>query len=130
VFRNDTARAYVTAYARACLYVGDVFKSATLALALSARNWPLVQAKEASAGEVPVDKQQKFERVYVESSPPYLPVNTGVPVALRTSSLHVKNSQLVRIQFERAVGMSGGDRGELLSVLARRSGCQPMKYCR
>lgn len=99
VFRNDTARAYVTAYARACLYVGDIRKSVALALALSARNWPLVQAKEASAGEVPVDKQQKFERVYSEGSPPYLPVNTGAPVALENVQLTRESSQLVRIQL-------------------------------
>jgi hypothetical protein len=99
VFRNDTARAYVTAYARACLYAGDIRKSAPLALALSARNWPLVQAKEASVGEVPVDKQQKFERLYGENSPPYLPVNTGVPVALENVQLTRESSQLVRIQL-------------------------------
>ncbi len=99
VFRNDTARAYVTAYARACLHAGDVRKSAPLALALSARNWPLVQAKEASVGEVPADEQQKFERVYGDSSSPYLPVNPGALVALDNVQLTRESSQVVRIQL-------------------------------
>jgi hypothetical protein len=99
VFRNDTARPYITAYARACLYAGDVRKSAPLALALSARNWPLVQARGTSVGEAPLDKQQKFERVYGENGPPYLPVNAGVPVVLENVRLTRENSQFVRIQL-------------------------------
>jgi hypothetical protein len=99
VFRNDTARPYVTAYARACLYVGDVHKSAALALALSSKNWPLVQAKEVNPGEVPVAEAQKYEEVYVEDSSPFPPANPGTPVSLENVQLTRENAQLVRIQF-------------------------------
>jgi glycopeptide antibiotics resistance protein len=99
VFRNDTARPYVTAYARACLYAGDVHKSADIALALSARNWPLVQANEASPGEVPVDEAQKYEQVYGEDSSPFPPINAGTPVSLENVGLTRENAQLVRIQL-------------------------------
>jgi hypothetical protein len=99
VVRNDTARPYITAYARACLYAGDIRKSAALALALSAKDWPLIQAKETSAGEVPAAEQQKFERVYGAGSPPFPPVNAGTPVALANVQLTRENSQLVRIQL-------------------------------
>jgi hypothetical protein len=99
VFRNDSARPYVTAYTRACLFAGDVRKSATLALALSAKNWPLVHAKETSVSDVPVDEQQKYERVYGEDGSPFLPVNASVPVALENVQLTRETSQLVRIQL-------------------------------
>ena len=99
VFRNDTARAYVTAYARACLYVGDVSKSAALALGLSAGNWPMVQSKATSVNDLRSDEQQKFERVYSEDSPSYPPVNAGVPVTLENVQLTRESSQLVRIQL-------------------------------
>lgn len=99
VFRNDTARPYITGYARACLYVGDVRKSAALALALSAKNWPLVQSKETSVNDVRSDEQQKYERVYGENSPPYAPVNAGAPVILENVQLTRESSQLVRIQL-------------------------------
>jgi hypothetical protein len=99
VFRNDTARPYVTAYARACLYAGDVHKSPVLALVLSARNWPLVQAKQASPGEVPADEAQKYERVYGEDSSPVPPVDAGTPVSLGDVRLTRENAQLVRIQL-------------------------------
>ena len=99
VFRNETVHPYVTAYARACLYAGDVRKSGALTLALSAKNWPLVQAREASVGEVPVDKLQKFERVYGEDGPLYPPVSAGAPVVLENVQLTRENSQLVRIQL-------------------------------
>ncbi len=60
----------MTAYARACLYVGDVRKSASLALALSAKNWPLVQAKESSAGEVPsATKRRSMSRFMGKTAP-------------------------------------------------------------
>jgi len=99
VFRNDTARPYVTAYARACLYAGDVHKSASLALALSAKNWPLVQAEEGSPGEVPIDEAHKYEQVYGEDSSPFPPVNAGTPVSLENVQLTRENAQLVRIQL-------------------------------
>ena len=46
VFRNDTAHPYVTAYARACLFDGDVRNSPRLALALGSRKWPLVHSEK------------------------------------------------------------------------------------
>jgi hypothetical protein len=99
VFRDDTARPYVTAYKRACLYAGDVHKSASIALALSAKNWPLVQAKEASPGEVPADEAQKYEQVYGEDNSSFPPVNAGTPVSLENVQLTRENAQLVRIQL-------------------------------
>ncbi len=99
VFRNDTARPYVTAYARACLYAGDVHKSAPLALALSTRNWPLVQAKEPSVNAVTDATAQKYEKTYGEDSTPFPPLHEGVPVSLSDVQLTRENSQLVRIQL-------------------------------
>lgn len=99
VFRNDTVRPYVTAYARACLYAGDIHRSASLALALSAKNWPLVHAKEGSPGEVPINEAQKYEQVYGGDSASFPPVNAGKPVSLENVQLTRENAQLVRIQL-------------------------------
>lgn len=99
VFRNNMARPYITAYPRACLYVGDVRKSAALAVALSAKNWPLVQAKERTMEEVPADEQRKFERVYIQDSLAFPQVGMGTPVTLANVQLTRENSQLVRIQL-------------------------------
>ncbi len=52
VFRNDTAHPYVTAYAKACLFVGDFRDSAQLAVALSANGWPLVNSETERSGNV------------------------------------------------------------------------------
>ncbi|HVM63080.1 MAG TPA: YfhO family protein [Verrucomicrobiae bacterium] len=99
VFRDDTARPYVTAYGRACLYAGDVHQSATLALALSAKNWPLVQAKEATPGDVPADEQRKYEEVYGQDSPPFPPLTAPAPVTLQHVQLTRENAETVRIQL-------------------------------
>jgi hypothetical protein len=99
VFRNDSARPYVTAYARACLYAGDLHKSASIAWALSAKNWPLVQAKESTPGEVPVDEAQTYEQVYGEDSPPAPPLVAGRPVPLEHVQLTRENAEVVRIQL-------------------------------
>jgi hypothetical protein len=99
VFRNDTARPYVTAYGRACLYAGDVHQSALLALALAAKNWPLVQAKETSVNEVPAGEAQQYERVYGNDSSPSPPVNAGTAVPLQNVRLTRDNSQLVHIEL-------------------------------
>lgn len=66
VFRNATARGYVTAYAGACAFVGDVRESAGLTLALAAQDWPLVQ-RPASDRDL-----ARYTRVYpgVAQSPP------------------------------------------------------------
>ena len=92
-FRNDTARPYITAFGKACLYVGDVRKSAALALALSAKNWPLVQAGDASGD------QQKYEKVYGEDSSPFPPVTESVSVPLGDVQLTRDNSELVHIKL-------------------------------
>src|SRR2546430_1205078 len=96
VFRNDTARSYITAFARACLYAGDVRKSAALALALSAKNWPLVQPKEAEVQTWRPDdgNMRKYEKVYREDSSQFPPVNEGAPVALGDVQLTREDSQL------------------------------------
>jgi hypothetical protein len=99
VFRNDAAHPYLTAYARACLYVGDVHHSAQPALALAAKNWPLVQAKQASPDELPGAEAQQYERVYSDDSTPVLPVNAGTLVPLENVLLTRENSQLVQIQL-------------------------------
>jgi hypothetical protein len=99
VFRNDTARPYVSAFAKACLYTGDVRKSAALALALSAKNWPLVQAKKPTAFETPRATLQPYEKVYGEDSSPFPPVTESVPVPLGDVQLTRENSQLVRIKL-------------------------------
>jgi hypothetical protein len=99
VFRNDTARPYITAFTRACLYAGDVRKSAVLALTLSAKNWPLVQAKETGVNNVPTDEQRKFERIYGEDSSPFPPINAGTPVAFENVQLTRESSQLIRIKL-------------------------------
>jgi hypothetical protein len=99
VFRNNTAHPYVTAYTRACLYAGDARKSASLALALSAKNWPLVQAKESNVGEVPNATAQKYEKIYGEDNSPFPPLNEAAPVTLTDVQLTRKNSQLVHIQL-------------------------------
>ena len=99
VFRNDSARPYVTAYARACLYKGDVRKSVSLALALSAKNWPLVQAEEPTAFAPPRAPLQPYEKVYGEDSSPFPPVTESVPVALGDVQLTRDNSQLIHIKL-------------------------------
>lgn len=99
VFRNDSAHPYVTAYARACLYAGDLHKSASIAWALSAKNWPLVQANEPSPGEVPGDEAQKYEQVYGEDSPPAPPLGAGTPVPLEHVQLTRENAEVVRIEL-------------------------------
>ena len=99
VFRNDTARPYITAYARACLYAGDVRQSANLALVLAAKNWPLVHAAQASVGELPVSERDKYELVYGADAQQIPPADPGTAVALQNVQLTRENSQLVRIQL-------------------------------
>lgn len=66
LFRNPGARPYVAGYGRADLYVGDVRDSAQLALALSERAIPLVQAPAARLVDVPIDRLREFDVIYVE----------------------------------------------------------------
>ncbi|HTS18158.1 MAG TPA: 6-pyruvoyl-tetrahydropterin synthase-related protein [Verrucomicrobiae bacterium] len=99
VFRNEMVHPYVTGYGRSCLYAGDIHQSAALALALSAKNWPLVQAKEATPGEVPVDEQRQYEQVYGQDSPPFPPITAATPVTLEHVQLTRENAENVRIQL-------------------------------
>jgi hypothetical protein len=69
VFRNPTARPYVSAYADACLFAGDVRASPRLALELSARRMPLVHA-EAHVAALSTDELRRYARVYVHGEPP------------------------------------------------------------
>lgn len=89
VFRNDTAHAYITAYARPCSYTGDVRESAQLALALAAKNFPLVQEYKP-AGTV---------AAYDGKSPTYPPGGDGVVVPLSDVTLEREKSGLIRIKL-------------------------------
>jgi len=76
VFRNDSARPYVSANSRACLYIGDFRKSAPLALALASKNFTLVQGdKTPSAGQ--------YARVYEEGAAAFAPVGESAAVMLQ-----------------------------------------------
>ena len=66
LFRNPTARPYVSAYAKTYLYVGDVRGSPRLALALAARQFPLVHAPAASAAGLAPDRLRRLEAIYVQ----------------------------------------------------------------
>jgi hypothetical protein len=92
VFRNDTAGPYVSAFARACLYDGDVRDSARLALALEARNWPLVH------GTAGPDAHAQYEAVYHrgDDSPP---LRNGELVPLANVELTRVNAERVRIRL-------------------------------
>ena len=92
VFRNDSARPYVCAYARACLFDGELRDSPRLALALDAHNWPLVHApaRPESAG--------KYESVYRDGSAPP-PLRNGEMVPLADVQLVRENAQRIRIHL-------------------------------
>jgi len=66
LFRNPTARPYVSAYAKTYLYVGDVRGSPRLALALAARQFPLVHAPAAGAAGLAPDRLRRLEAIYVQ----------------------------------------------------------------
>ena len=93
VFRNDGAHPYVTGYARACLFDGDCRNSAQLALALAARNWPLVH------GPARGDDVAKYERVYRDGEAPVAPLRNGEPVPLADAQLVRQDAQRVRIHL-------------------------------
>ena len=76
VFRNDNARPYVSAFARACLFDGDVRESARLSLALSAHDWPLVE-NESNLPRLP---QDMYEKVYQDGNAPLPPLRDGEAV--------------------------------------------------
>lgn len=94
VVRNPRARPYLTAYLQACGYVGEVADSARLALALAARDWPLVHLDSLATAA-------SYERVYASAagdgganvvvvrpeSPPPVPDRPGEPVTVRSMRL-------------------------------------------
>ena len=92
VFRNDTARPYVTGYARACLFDGDVRDSPRLALTLAARHWPLVH------GVTRVDDVAKYENVYRDGNAPP-PLRNGELVPLTDVQLVREDAERIRIHL-------------------------------
>jgi len=91
VFRNDTAHPYLTGYARACLFDGDLRDSPQLALALAARNWPLVH-KTADA-----DATSEYERIYGNGGPPIAPSRDNELVPFADLNLVRDDAQRIRI---------------------------------
>jgi hypothetical protein len=91
IFRNDSAHEYVTGYERACLFVGDVRQSPQLALALNARDWPLVHSDTERAGN--------FAQVYRVGGPTFPPLQNGKRVPLDNVSLVRENNDRVRISL-------------------------------
>jgi len=91
VLRNDNAHAYVTGYARACLFDGAVTNSPQLALMLTARNWPLVHGAGRDAG--------KYEQVYRDGQQVFMPARNGETVALADVQLDRPDPQHVRIRL-------------------------------
>jgi hypothetical protein len=119
VFSNATAHAYVTAYARPCLFVGDVRGSPKLALDLAARNWPLVHSEKPF--EAAMIGEARYEIVYFfhgeghemmvrpgllnnlsifnETTPPRLPRNSGEVVPLAGVTLVREDPQKIRVHL-------------------------------
>jgi hypothetical protein len=93
VFCNDTAHPYVTGYARACLFDGDLRDSPQLALALAARNWPLVH-KPAGA-----DAASKYERIYGNGDPPMAASRDNELVQFTDLRLVREDAQRIRIHL-------------------------------
>jgi hypothetical protein len=91
VFRNDAAHPYITAYERACLFIGDVHQSPQLALALSARDWPLVHSETDRSGD--------FAQVYRAGVPAPPPVQNGKRVPLENMQFTRENHQLIRVKL-------------------------------
>ncbi len=95
VFRNNSARPYVTGFARACLFDGDLRDSPTLALTLAIRNWPLVH------GAAGADAVTRYQSVYRGGSEPP-PLRNGEPVPLADVQLVRENSERIRIHLNAA----------------------------
>jgi len=92
VFRNGDIRPYVSAFARACLYDGDIRDSARLALALQARNWPLVYGSRGANAVV------NYETVYHDgnASPP---LSNGEVVPIGDVQLVRENAERIRVRL-------------------------------
>jgi hypothetical protein len=65
VLRNDTANPFVTAYPKACLYVGDHQEVARLALGLGFKSYPLVRARERRLDEIDFSRLDGVEVLYL-----------------------------------------------------------------
>lgn len=92
VFRNDTARPFVSANTRACLYVGDFRKSAQLALALAANNFTLVHGHATPS-------QGQYARVYEEGVQAFAPVGGSVPLALQDVQVTRPNHERIWLKL-------------------------------
>jgi hypothetical protein len=90
VFRNKNAHSFVSATAKACLYVGDVKQSPQLALALAAKDFTLVHAE----GGQP---RGEFVQTYNAGSQPFLPATPSAPVALEKVQVVRDNADQMRI---------------------------------
>ncbi|MBI3786383.1 MAG: YfhO family protein [Deltaproteobacteria bacterium] len=97
LFRNPTAHGYVAAYARSCTYIGDVRESARLSLALSERNWPLVQSDM-------VVPSGRYEKAYRQGEPASVPERDGETVPL--SDLHLDRGDAEHIGIHLKVPQS------------------------
>jgi len=97
VFRNNNAWPYVSAFARKCLYIGDLRAAPPLALALAARNLPLVHAD--NAGDVSAERMREFEKVYREGDMVSMPLIVGEPVTLQNVELRRESNGQVRIKL-------------------------------
>jgi hypothetical protein len=70
ILRNPSAWPYVSAYRRACVFVGDVRASPDLAVALSAKRLPLVQLDDDGSGAVRFAYEIPMDGVYAASTDP------------------------------------------------------------
>ncbi len=116
VFRNESARPFVSGYSRRCLFVGDVRRSAPAALALASRNLPLVHRDELP----PMEQLVQYDQIYTtdanllntmppaaslktvvirEGGPLPVPPTEGEMVALSGVQLVRERSGLVRIKL-------------------------------
>ena len=92
VLRNDTAHPYVSATTRACLYTGSLEKSAPLAIALSARNFTLVDQDKRNPHPI-------YDCVYNDSTPPSLPAGGSAAIPLTDVQLTRENHQQIQIKL-------------------------------
>ena len=88
IFRNPTAWAPVTAFARGCGFVGDFRESAPLAIALAAQGWPLVHRSPNDS------RLGRDSRVYPGATG--LPATKGLPVTL--ADLQVQRESHMRLR--------------------------------
>ena len=92
VFRNDSAKPYVSATTRTCVFLGDIHQSPQLALALEAKHFTLVH-------DVARERLHNVEQIYEAGSLLYPPVTPSQVLPLSDVRLSRENSQLIRIIF-------------------------------